>query len=251
MLLLVATACSSAPAHQAEDTPAHARELIMAGGALHLCSSLSPDACDQPGRVTGPAHRGPARYGFDATGREGVLALDFGSPSMRDDVVAVLDDAANAFDTRHVDAATLREALASRCVSGMRVRRCQAGDADAPWTRLDDDRRGGLMAALEQPQRNDDGQRLLEATGLDDGRSPHGAAVMQAFVDAARIRAGDGTPRIAVVTASAFDPFDPVDFYLDALRQGGATAQWWPVDSALEAAVLGGQGCAAVPRMRI
>ncbi|WP_460828283.1 type 1 glutamine amidotransferase family protein [Marilutibacter aestuarii] len=258
MLLLLAAGCSSTPAgpqagaaKPANDITVHPRELIMAGGALDLCSSLSPDACLHPGRVTGPNQRGPARYGLDASGREEALALDFGAPARRAAIAAVLDDAATALGSRHVDAATLREALASRCVTGSRVRRCASGDADAPWTRLDDDWRSGLMAALEQPQRDETGRRLREATGLDDGRSPHGAAVMKAFVEAARDRADGGRPRIAVVTASAFDPFDPVDFYLDAVRQAGGTAQWWPVDSALEAAVLEGRGCAALPRLRI
>ncbi len=58
-------------------------------------------------------------------------------------------------------------------------------------------------------------------------------------------------PTMSPRPASAFDPFDPVDFYLDALRQAGAEVEWWPVDAALAAAVFERRDCAALPALRL
>jgi hypothetical protein len=70
-------------------------------------------------------------------------------------------------------------------------------------------------------------------------------------VAAAGQRTDRAVPKIAVVTASAFDPFDPVDFYLDALREAGAEVEWWPLDAALATAVFERRDCAALPALRL
>ena len=228
------------------------RELFLAGGALRTCSSLATRDCRDPSAVASATHRAPPQVWLDAAGI--AAALDPLLWRERDPRRAASAQAL-AYAQRKLGSApqsadALRDLLARTCVQADSARACAAGDAGAPWSRLDDDQRGAMQAALEVGQFADDGQRLREVAALDQARNLHGARILRAFVAAARARAGGGVPRIAVVTASAYDPFDPVDVYLDALRQAGAQVQWWPVDGALAAALFESGDCAALPALR-
>jgi hypothetical protein len=137
-----------------------------------------------------------------------------------------------------VDEAPLVDALRDAC-----------DDCGLPvWERLLDAERATVLAALELPQ-IDNGVRLHERVSLADSREPGGVEVLHAFV-AAAARRSDGRPRIALVTASAIDSFDPVDYYLDALRQAGADPYWWPVDAATASIVFGDGDCSALEQAR-
>lgn len=258
-------ATAAASTTPAQPGPAsHPRELILAGGSLGICSSLSPRSCAPGGKAQGPPSREAPRYSL-ATAMVGAgfeVALDpllwAGREAQRDALAAVFDDLRGIYGRQTLGEDTLRRALEARCTNARgQVRSCR-GTARAPWLRLDDAHRAALLAALELPQIDEDGTRRRERVALDRGRTPHGAAILRAFVAAARLRAGDAPgerPRVALVTASAFDPFDPVDFYRDALTQAGAEVEWWPVDAALAAAVFGrdgttAQGCAALDALR-
>lgn len=257
--LAAAPLAAQSPAPQADVSPP--RELILAGGALGICSSLSPRSCAPDAQVQGAQWRVASRYSLDAAvaGARFEAVLDpllwAGREAQREAMAAVFADLRGEFGRQSLGETTLREALETRCVSARgRVHSCR-GTARAPWLRLDDAHQAALLAALELPQVAADGARRRERVALDRGRTPHGAAILRAFVDAARLRAGGDTPRVAFVTASASDPFDPVDFYRDALAQAGAEVEWWPVDGALAAAVFGrdgapAQGCAALDALR-
>ncbi len=231
----------------------HDRELFLAGGALRTCSSLAARDCLDADSVTGEAYRQPAQVVFD---REGIAAaldprLWVQQPEIAARLAKVLADARRQHGDATLEMSDASQAIATRCVLAARVRRCDSEDRAAPWSQLDDDMRSAVLAALEQPQLDASGGRRREVASLDGGRSPHGAAILRAFVAAARERAEGRAPRIAVVTASAFDPFDPVDFYLDALRDAGAQPRWWPVDAALAAAVFERRDCSVLPELRV
>lgn len=245
------------------------RELILAGGALGICSSLSPRHCAPGADLQGVPSREAPRYSLDAAvvGARFETALDpllwRGQQTQRRALAAVLTDLRAAFGAQSLREDALRAALDTRCIGKLgRVRTCRGAER-APWLRLNDAQQGALLAGLELAQTMDDGRRRRERVALDQGRTPHGAAILRAFVAAARRRADrdaaqgspDGRPRVVVVTASAFDPFEPVDFYREALTQAGAEVEWWPVDAALAAAVFGrdgapAQGCAALDALR-
>lgn len=245
-----------APCLQAADVDAvraaHPRELFLAGGSLRLCASLSPKDCDAPSVVVHAQARMATRYLLDEDTIDAAAnpLLWRGRDAHRDALFAVLTDLQTTLGAGPHDEDALRDALAERCVAASgRVGRCADSDG-AVWNRIDDDHRAAVLAALERAQMID-GVRLRERASLAHGRSAHGADILRAFVAAARERAGGATPRIAVVTASAFDPFDPVDLYLDAFAQVGADVEWWPVDAAVAAAVFEGRGCAYLPSLRI
>lgn len=124
VLSSVLLAASAAALH------AHERELILAGGALRICSSLSPRECTDAAQVTGAAYREPSRHAFDPAGVAAALdpRLWPQQAALRASLAQVLTDAR----ARHGDAAlTAREAgaaLATRCVDASKVRACAAGD---------------------------------------------------------------------------------------------------------------------------
>ncbi len=266
----------------------HPRELILAGGALKLCSSLAPKDCAPDPVVTvgglrqpvlGPSVRSAPRYSLapEVVGAAFEQPLD---PALwqnttsqphtpqprtpqREAMRALLDDARGHFGTMTFSEDTFRTHVESRCVSPRGDARSCRGTAKSPWLRLDDEQRSAVLAAMELAQfdgtQMNNRLRRRERASLESSRLPYGAEILRAFVAAARERMpGDHAiddnpsrrPRVAIVTASSFDPFDPLDFYLDALTQAGADVEWWPVDAALAAAVFDGRGCAALPALR-
>lgn len=234
------------------DAPAVERELILAGGALRICASLSPRECDVPATVNAPEARTAPRYALDADGLAAALDVRLWPQreAARSALQATLPAAQRTLGVAPVSRDRLVDALQDICPrTRAPARACARGERSA-WLGLDDDSRAAVLAALELPQRDGDVRRR-EQVSLAHGRTPHGAAVLRAFVGSARVRAGGARPRVAFVTASAFDPFDPVDFYAAALRDAGTDVEWWPLDGALAAAVFDGAGCAALPALRL
>lgn len=246
-LLIAALAAGLLP-----PTVAAERELLLAGGALKLCSSLSPLECTAAANVVGPRLRTTPRYAINTAAMRAATdpALWPGRDAPRAAMRALLDDAHKTLGSSTLDADALHDRFEARCVDARGVvRRCSDSET-SPWLTLDDDQQASVLAALESPQFDGDVRRPEHAS-LEHSRTSHGARILRAFVTAARERTDGAMPKIAVVTASAFDPFDPVDFYLDALREAGAEVEWWPVDAALAAAVFEHRDCAALPSLRL
>ena len=239
LLLVAAGGALAAP----PDAPRPVPELFLAGGALRTCSDLAPTACRTP--PAGKDARAPSVFRVDEAGISRALdpLLWAGRPRAPDRVALAAMLSSVRRDAAWARAA-LEDSLERHC-----PRSACIGDAATPWRRLLSDERAAILAALEVPQVDGDVRRR-ERAHLAKSQQPEGVEVLRAFVAAARQRANGATPRIAVVTASAGDPFEPVDFYLDAFRALGAQAQWWPVDAALNAAVLQGGGCERLDALR-
>ncbi len=96
---------------------------------------------------------------------------------------------------------------------------------------------------LEQPLVDADGNRKIEYPDL--ARTEHAAStqIYTRFVQEAakkraakRVDSAAEKPFILVITASARDPFEPVDLYTGLLQQAGANVEWLPIDATLQAA---------------
>jgi len=236
LLLLAATGGALA-------APPMPPELFLAGGALRTCSDLAPAACRTP-PAAGNA-RAPSRYRVDDGGVSRALdPLIWNDRPAAPARIALAAMLSSARREQPWERSALEEALDRHC-----PRSACIGAAAAPWRRLLADERAAILSALEVPQVHD-GVRRRENAHLADSRQQAGVDVLRAFVAAAARRSPGQPPRIALVTASASDPFDPVDFYLDAFRELGAQAQWWPVDAALNAAVMQGGGCGKLDSLR-
>ncbi|MCU0757119.1 MAG: hypothetical protein MUE46_18735 [Xanthomonadales bacterium] len=245
---LVFTVALAAAVHQPL-SDASARELMLAGGALAICSDLSPRACREA-RVGG---RQAARYRLDEAGMARAVdpALWHAGRGPGVAALALMLDAARESLAGHagtaegVDVATLEAALEGVCLAA----NCAESDPRRPWSQLLDVERSAILSALEIPQRASARERVREGAAPALSQAEGGVQVLREFV-AAAARRTSGRPRIAVVTASAHDPMDPVDFYRSAFRALGAEAAWWPVDAAVAAARFEVRDCAALPRLR-
>lgn len=130
-----------------------------------------------------------------------------------------------------------------------------------------------LLDALEMQQLNENGARLQEKVSLANTKEKASVDVYTAFIDGARAKraaknafkngfkqktAGDNalnTPtRIGVVTASSRDPFEAVDFYVGVFQQPNVEVVWLPISPAFQKAAfvksMGGNGCEQLETFR-
>jgi len=249
---LVLTLLFATPAIAAAPPP----ELWLAGGALQLCSDLAPRACASPPPPRIDA-REPSQVLFDAAGIERALdplLWDLDGARGRKLLRGMLEQAAVLGAGRVVSMADAEDQLGAACFDRnsrtLPAAACKQADRShrRPWEQLLDEERAAILSALEVPQ-SSDGVRHRERAYPQSSSAAGGIEIVQGFVDAARVRAGGAVPRIAVVTASAQDPFDAVDMYLDLFRTLGAQVEWWPIDAALNQAVSTGR-CATLDTLR-
>ncbi|GIX39205.1 MAG: hypothetical protein KatS3mg128_0254 [Silanimonas sp.] len=215
-----------------------------------MCSDLSPRACATPPA----AMRQPPRYRLDTEGlaraSDPRLWQAPGAPSPAR-IAAMLETARQALGpaveaAAGVSGEVLENALAAVCLT----EHCAINDPHRPWSQLLDAERSAILAALELPSAEEAGERPRELAFPLDSRVEGGVAVLRAFVASAAKRSGT-RPRIAIVTAAAFDPMAAVDFYRSLFDALGADAVWWPVDAALAEARFVEADCRALPRLRI
>lgn len=237
------------------DVQAHPREMFLAGGAMHICSSLALGDCARTPDSFRRA-RGAPRYRVDdaaiARAASEKLWPNADAAPTSDSVRALLTAAARDHGKRELDADAMFELLDALCApaNSDRLRSCRTDKSPRPWRRLLDSERSAILAALEVPMFSGD-KRLREVASLEQSKRSEGVAILRAFVAAAAQRSPARKPLIAVVTASSNDSFDPVDFYLSALREAGAEPVWWPLDAALAAAVYDGKSCDTLADLRL
>ena len=106
-----------------------------------------------------------------------------------------------------------------------------------------------FLDSLEVEQRGEDGKRLQEKVNISATSNPFSIEIFQTFVELAkqnsRTTRSDKKPSILVVTASARDTFEAVDFYTQVFAQLGANVEWLPIDAAVNAAWQSGDDLAA------
>lgn len=187
--------------------------LLLAGGALPVCSNAGPEVCIE-GTELAPAPSAD-RYRLDQPGilriaahgwlpaRRGAQARTLGA--LRRWLVRAGEHAFAADD--------LPRALGS--------------DAGV-WTDLAAFEQARILDALEIPP-------VSEQVLLADSTPESGAPIYRELVAMARA-SGRERPRVLISTASSRDPFAAIDFYRDVFAQAGAEVRWLPLDHALRAA---------------
>ena len=101
-----------------------------------------------------------------------------------------------------------------------------------------------LLDSLEKAQVQTSGaqkgQRKQEAVSLQHNKNTASVDVYHAFVAQAKLRQSKQDakqkPLIAVVTASARDPYEVADFYVNAFNSAGANTLWLPLDATYQQA---------------
>lgn len=232
--------------HAAEPTPLAERSLLLAGGSLRVCSDLALRSCTRAPDDTHKA-RQPARFAITPLGVETVAdpGLWQGSEDQARRLAEWVQAAGRRTESALLEAGAMEAALDAICVDARgRSSRCRRGQ-ESPWRSLDDASRAALLAALEQPQAGDRRERAFPELSPPEA----GIEVLRGFVTEAARRTG-AAPRIAVVTASALDPFEAVDFYLSVFEALGARAEWWPLDAALARHLESGASCDLLEQSR-
>ena len=225
MLMILVAALSAGPA---------LGQILLAGGALPVCSSMAADRCSDDIAFSDDALTGH-RFRLDAA------AIEAWQASLPDG------------DPAHAWRAVLEELLASagagpysraELTSIIRSHRSTA-DPGVPeasrrlsgeelFQRTDDRDWWRLLDHLQEPIKN--GEQVL----LHHSRSEAAVEVFEHFVAMAAKASGNERPRIAFSTASSRDPYDAVDFYAQVFEQAGADAVWLPLDRAVTAARAAG-----------
>lgn len=93
-----------------------------------------------------------------------------------------------------------------------------------------------MLDALEVAQMSSQGKRVTERVSLEQTKNLFSKDIFNKFNKLAGKKAiakGKNKASILVVTASARDPYEALDFYLNVFAQTGADVTWLPVDAAL------------------
>ncbi len=217
----------------------HPREMILAGGAMKICTSLSLDACKDGKKGFSDARKIP-RYQIKDNNISVLLNPGFwnsrvGAPAITDLHAMLVTAKQKARGDIH-SASALDEILEKICVGNAKTINCTRSDAIAVWKRLLDEEKFLILSAFEIPEFKN-GKRIRETASLNDSKNPHGVTILKTFVDAAAKRSPGKRPRILFVTASSADPYDAVDFYLSAMQQTGAETVRWPIYQAIYAVI--------------
>lgn len=232
---------------------AHPREMILAGGAMKLCSSLSASACKESDKVFSNARKTAS---YKLTPDSVSLALSPAFWSSRKDtpsaveLMQMIDAPTRKYKDKIVSADELADFFSAACTVNGKIGKCSTTGAIKTWDSLLDDERSYVLSAFELPERDGD-QRRREVANIDDSKNPHGVAILRAFVKAAAERSPGKRPLVLFVTAAGADPYDAVDFYISAFKQAGADPVWWPIDSALEASLADPEKCNALVKHRV
>ena len=215
-------------------------DLMLMGGGIKTCSSLTPANCSVNTEFTDNARK-EKRYLFTPIWLERALA----HPNL------------NRLSERQK--AQLRQASSHQILTSHSLNLPELESAIAPFnsqllTELSDMEYYTLLDLLEEEQKLEDGTPFIEQVKLDATTNPYGPSLYRQLVQQAlaKRRQNDPTatqPLIAIVTASARDPFEAAQFYVSALEQAGAEVVWLPLDAALQAGIATRQ-CNNLPEYR-
>lgn len=247
---LVALSCFllASYANSSEDVQSR-YSLLLAGGGLKTCSSMSTKNCSEN------VFSGEQKSAILYTLNEGNLKK-FNKTS----AFSALEEAEKMKINKaiqHIYAVSTNE-----IITRSRLRNLfEATGNLALYQGLADPVYYALLDSLEADQRDTDGHRKREVTALTHNKNTHSVAVYYTFVEQAAMRVdkrkvskSTSKPRIAVITASSRDPFEVADFYLSVFADAGAEVVWLPLDKtyrqARELENQGFPGCSQLAALR-
>ncbi len=217
---------------------AHSPTLLLMGGSYKTCSSLDTDDCLADKKDFANA-RQASKYRIDTRIFPSILAPSYWAtrhqPPAISKIKKLLESSYSRASNRTFNYAELNSIF-------------EQADSST-WNALLVSEQDMIFSAFEMPQFAN-GSRLKEGVALDGGNRPFDAQMFRRFVQEAAKRSPGKKPRIAFVTSAAANNFDAVDFYRELFQQAGAEVVWWPIDSSMNAAIYGKQGCDALPRLR-
>lgn len=227
--------------------PAANYDLMLIGGGLATCSSMSSRSCSEHAQFSELAKTGN-RYLLHPTTIQLFASAELFTAErqiLQQQLVAL-------FSALQITSpSSLTEAELTELWRSFAATETVPNSGEALWQALSERELNAVLDYLEVPSLSSDGKyRLTEQVDLDQTSHLESAELYRQFVQLATEKAqakGRAQAKILVVTASSRDPFAAVDFYLDVFRQAGANVQWLPLTAALQNASTE-QNCAALPQ---
>ncbi len=192
-------------------------QVLLAGGSLPVCSSMSGHGCEP---MAAWPQQALERHLYRVT----TARIDRWQASLGDGAES---PAAREWQTVLEQLAEQQTAAGSRSRLSDPLRVAAAARYDT----LDERARWQMLDHFQEPV----GARG-EKVRLSDSSSQATIEIFERFVAMAGATSGRERPRIGVSTASSRDPYDSLDFYLQVIEQAGAEVYWLPLDRAFSAA---------------
>lgn len=221
-----------------------AYDLLLAGGGLKTCSSMSPKNCTKNSFSESALEK--IVYQLSQANLlkfKGTSAFKHMSEQSRKNIDSILTDIYAKLPDIVVDRSGLRELF--ELTNSLKL-----------YRQMPDDLFYALLDSLEYRQLDQLGQRKQEQTALKATRNLSSIEIYRTFVEQAAMRmpADQSRPKIAVITASSRDPFESADFYLSVLTQAGGDVVWLPIDKTYQQAQelnqQGFDGCSNLEALR-
>ncbi|PTB90263.1 cyanophycinase [Pseudidiomarina aestuarii] len=215
-------------------------QLLLAGGALSVCSSMAANNCDEGGWIDNEVMRVDRYINLSDKYTKPLLDDDYWPIHRRETRDEVRDGLQIIRERINED--IMPERVFVREFTRRATQYLYENLSDSEWNLI--------LDHLEMPV----AAGMFEQVNVAESLNKEAVGVFEEFVaQAAKVRGtvpgGDDKPRIAVITASARDPYDAVDFYVNLFAELGAEAQWLPIDAAVYEAQRSGK-CDAINEIR-
>jgi len=223
---LIALTLSAISALSLANTTKTQSKLFLVGGGLKSCSSMAIKNCNSKALENIPQLTQAKNSNYYKIDKKTINFINnFWPASFNDDNQRQIIE---LLTTIHSDE---KVTLLSKSQLKIIFRRY---DDNRVVNKLNDAEYYLLLDLLEQPVLKSDGTtRLKEYVDLSNSRNAFSTEIYQEFVHLAKNITNKKSPKVLVLTASARDPFEAVDFYLAAFNQAGADTQWLPLDATL------------------
>lgn len=202
-------------------------QMMLVGGSLKTCSSMSLRNCQQTDWVNNEQMRTQGYLSLTEASRAEVVAATLWPESrqqVREEVASALRTITTYLENQSVDLSRVPRNDFQDAFRRRATRDLFYELSDSEWNRIIDH--------LEVPV----AEERREQVNLEHNRNIASLAIVNRFVELAQQVNNREQPEIVVLTSASRDPLDAVDFYLDLFRQAGATTIWLPIDAAVAAA---------------
>lgn len=206
---------------QNQGGPSH--QLMLMGGDLKICSSMSSMNCNDIEWIDRENMRMDRYMNLSSKYRSAALDKSLWPVLRRD----TLEEVAEGIELVHQR--VKQDIMPERVFQEEFTRRATSN----LYQNLSDNEWNRILDHLEMPTRT--GSR--DTVELEENVNRTSASLIQKFVGlAGSVRRTKDLPKILVVTAAERDPLDKVDFYKSLFTDAGARVEWLPIDAAVAAA---------------
>jgi len=223
-------------------------KLFLVGGGLKSCSSMAIKNCNTKALANNPQLKQAKKSNYYKIDKKSVNFINNSWPeSFNDNNQQQVIELITSIQTDE------KPTLLSKSQLKSVFRRY---DDKRIINKLNDAEYYLLLDLLEQPVLTNNGSaRLKEHVDLANSSNIFSTEIYHEFVRLTRELANKTSPRVLVLTASARDPFEAVDFYQAAFIQAGGDSQWLPLDATLNTLInqMGDrqQICQQLPETRL